>query len=102
MGVVGGVQKCIFVAPFASAHTCLRCFLWISLLIFLRKFHGCQGWLVGGCGVTILWLVSTDLLILIRLICWVVGESCLVNFQRKLFSVSVFSLIFIVSLAIFS
>ena len=42
------------------------------------------------------------LLILIRLICWVVGESCLISLQRKLFSVAVFSLIVMASLAIFS
>jgi len=69
---------------------------------FLEKIS----WLSGVVGRWLwcfhFWLVSTVLLILIRLMCWVVGDICLVSFQRKLFSVSVFSLIFIVSLAIFS
>ena len=49
----GGVQECIFVAPFASAHTCLRCFLCFSFLIFFDKIFfekisllsGVVGWL---------------------------------------------------------
>jgi len=102
-GSGGGYAKVHFCCTFCiCAYLSALLSLGFSFLIFLRKFLGCQGWLVGGCGVTILWLVSTVLLILIRLICWVVGESCLVSLQRKLFSVSVFSLIFMASLAIFS
>ena len=44
----GGVCKsAYFVAPFASAHTCLRCFLWISFLIFFEKISWLSG-VVGG------------------------------------------------------
>jgi len=72
-------------------------------LDFRVAFLGRISWLSGVVGwlVVVLPLMASVLLILIRLNCWVVGEICLVSFQRKLFSVSVFSLIFIVSLAIF-
>jgi hypothetical protein len=71
--------------------------------IFFEKISwlsGVVGWLVVV--LPFLWLVSTVLLILIRLNCgWWWGSAWLA-FQRKLFSVSVFSLIFILWLAIFS
>ena len=50
-----------FICAYLSALLSLN-----SFFIFLRKFHGCHEWLL-------VWQVSTVLLILIRLICWVVG-----------------------------
>ena len=51
----------------------------------LRKFLGCQGWLL-------VWQVSSVLLILIRLICWVVVGICLVGFSEKIsFCICIFS-----------
>jgi hypothetical protein len=81
----------MFCAPFPSAHTCLRCFLYFSFLIFFEKISFLHGWLLVGCGVTF-WQVSTVLLILVRLICWVVGESFLASFSEKIiFFICIFS-----------
>jgi len=61
--------------------------------IFFEKISwlsGVVGWLVVV--LPFLWMVSTVLLILIRLNCWVVGESFLASFSEKIiFCICIFS-----------
>jgi len=52
MGVVGGMQKCIFCCTFCICAYLSALLSLNSFFIFLRKFLGCQGWLLVGCGVT--------------------------------------------------
>ena len=70
--------------------------------IFYEKISLFQGWLLVGCGVAFLlagvhFLADIDQVDLLG-----GGGEPFCRLQRKLFSVSVFSLIFMVSLAIFS
>ena len=89
----GGYAKVHILLHFFHLRILVCAAFFEFILYFLKKISwlsGVVGWLVVV--LPFLWLVSTVLLILIRLNCWVVLGICLVSFSEKIiFCICIFS-----------